>query len=108
MLKAEKEGRKDPSTGQKTKNLATVRVQEDSDSDSVGLIAGHALSVSSSSETSSTWIIDSGPTCNVPRQHTIHHSSSVRRSDRRRFGRWAGTGSCRERRSGARHGLAKW
>ena len=68
VLQAEKEGRKDPSTGKKTKNLekaATVRVQEDSDSDSVGLIAGHALSVSSSSETSSTWIIDSGATCHM-------------------------------------------
>ena len=68
MLKAEKEGRKDPSAGKKTKSLekaATVRVQEDSDSDSVGLIAGHALSVSSSSETSSTWIINSGATCHM-------------------------------------------
>ncbi len=68
ILKAEKEGRKDPGAGKKTKSLekaAAVTVQEDSDSDSVGLIVGHALSVSSSSETSSTWIIDSGATCHM-------------------------------------------
>ena len=68
ILKAEKEGRKDPGAGKKTKSqekATTMTVQEDSDSDSVGLIAGHALSVSSSSETSSTWIIDSGATCHM-------------------------------------------
>lgn len=68
ILKAEKEGRKNPGASKKTKSLekaAMVTVQEDSGSDSVGLIAGHALSVSSSSETSSTWIIDSGATCNM-------------------------------------------
>ena len=74
VLKAEKKGRKNPSTGKKMKNLekaATVRVQEDSDSDSVGLIAGHALSVSSSSETSSTWIIDSGAICHMCLDSTL-------------------------------------
>jgi len=68
ILKSEKEGRKDPGTGKKMKSgekAATARMQDESDSDSVGLIAEHALSVSSSDETSSTWVVDSGATCHM-------------------------------------------
>ena len=43
---------------------ATTTTRKDSDSRSSGLIASHALSVSSSSE-QGTWVVDSGATCHM-------------------------------------------
>ena len=56
------EGRKEKKT--KAQKAAPTTTQENSDSESSGLIASHALSVSSSNE-QSIWIIDSGATCHM-------------------------------------------
>ena len=61
-LKAEKKGQKDEKT--KSQKAATTAAHESSDSESNGLIAGHALSVSSSNE-QCAWIVDSGATCHM-------------------------------------------
>ena len=58
-FKAE-EGRKEKKT--KAQKAAPTTTQENSDSESSGLIASHALSISSLNE-QSIWIIDSGATC---------------------------------------------
>ena len=61
-LKAEKEGKKERKT--KSQKAATTTTQANSDSESSGLIASHALSASSSNE-QRAWIIDSGATCHM-------------------------------------------
>lgn len=60
-FKAE-EGRKEKKT--KAQKAAPTTTQENSDSESSGLIASHTSSVSSSNE-QSIWIIDSGATCHM-------------------------------------------
>ena len=61
-LKAEKEGKKERKT--KSQKAATTTTQANTDSESSGLIASHALSASSSNE-QRAWIIDSGATCHM-------------------------------------------
>ena len=56
------EGRKEKKT--KAQKAAPTTTQENSDSESSGLIASHALSASSSNE-QSIWIIDTGATCHM-------------------------------------------
>ena len=58
--KAEKEGQKE----RKTKSQKATTTQENSDSESSGLMASHAMSVSSSNE-QCAWIVDSGATCHM-------------------------------------------
>lgn len=64
-LKAEKKGQKE-----KSKKAAAATTHENSDSESSGLVASHALSASNSIE-QSAWIVDSGATCHMSHNRNL-------------------------------------